>query len=236
MMAPKKQKGAPASDAGSAIKKKTRKEKKVVNSLHYAKSGPASRRAAHAEIRETLSGTQVTSISLKPACAQKGPKHYIKVSDTLWTEELGAKLFTLFATAHTLDEVAALEGMPPLFTLLTWLATQNNPFAVIYKEARERMIPLIEDRAVTAASKPYMTEIVTTREVIDKDGEIREVTERKIVDNTARSQLAADAYRWLLAVKKPKTYGRQPDGPGGANEQLEGLFASLRAGPVEKED
>ena len=233
-MAPEKKSGAPAPAGG--VVKKTRKEKKAVNSLRYAKSGPASRRAAHAEIRETLSDTQVTSISLKPARARDVPKTNTKVSDTKWTVELGAKLFTLFATAHTMDEVAAIEGMPPLFTLLTWLATQNHPFAAIYKEARERMIPLIEDRAVTAASKPYMTEIVTTREVIDKDGEIREVTERKIIDNTARSALAADAYRWLLAVKKPRTYGRQPDAPGGANEQLEGLFASLKAGPVERND
>jgi hypothetical protein len=161
---------------------------------------------------------------------------YIKVSDTPWTDELGTKLYQLVATAHTLDDISEIEGMPPLFTLLMWIGDTSHPFAAIYKEARERIVPLLEERSVAVASRPYMTEIVTIREALDKDGNVQELREVKTVDNTARSQLAADAYRWLLAVKKPKTYGRQPDGPAGANEQLEGLFASLRAGPVERRE
>ena len=72
----------------------------------------------------------------------------------------------------------------------------------------------------------------TRRQVITKDGDIVWVTEKKTVDNVARSTLALAGLQWSLSHLMPKKHGRQPDGDAGkANAQLEGLFNALKAGP-----
>lgn len=144
-----------------------------------------------------------------------------------YTDALDAKLMELFSNAYTIDEVDEMPGMPSRSVLLTWLAMVDHPFSKTYLAAKAKLVPLYEERALTAATKPLIGEVVTTKEdVLGSTIEIRKV------DNVARSTLIFNAYQWSLSHLKPKKHGKKPDdGANAPNEQLKALFDSLKAGP-----
>lgn len=150
-----------------------------------------------------------------------------------WTDELGEQLFVLLATGSTMREVAAIEGNPDLYQLLKWVYDKEHPFAKIRDRAKEMLVPLFEDDARALTQKATHYAIVTEKQVVTKDGDVVDVEERRTVDNVERAKLAFAGLQWTLGHLMPKKHGRQPDtGDGGKNEQLEGLFAALKAGPV----
>lgn len=150
-----------------------------------------------------------------------------------WTDELGEQLFALFATGSTLREVADIPGNPSLYQLLKWLADKEHSFSRIHARAKEHLVPLFEDDARAITQKATRYAIVTKKQVVTKDGDVVPTTERRIVDNVERAKLAFAGLQWTLSHLQPKKHGRTPDnGDSGKNEQLEGLFAALKAGPV----
>jgi hypothetical protein len=151
-----------------------------------------------------------------------------------WTEELGDTLFELIATGHSMDMIGAMEGMPSVFNMLKWRQDETHPFSSLFSRAKQQLVDLYEERAQLAALQPLEFVIKTRKQVVTRDGDVVWVTERKIVDNTARSALQLQAYQWTLGHLKPKKHGRNPDqGGGGTNEQLKGLIDALKAGPAE---
>ena len=133
-----------------------------------------------------------------------------------------------------MDNISQMEGMPGLGTMVRWLGSEEHPFKKIYARAKQLLLELYEERAQLAAVNPEPFVIVTERQVLNRDGDIVDVIERKRVDNVQRSALKLEGYRWTLGYLNPKKHGRTPD-PGASqpNEQLEGLFAALKAGPAE---
>jgi hypothetical protein len=77
-------------------------------------------------------------------------------------------------------------------------------------------------------------EIRTEKQVLTKDGDVVDVVETRHVDNVERSKLALQGIQWTLSHLKPRKHGRSPDTSSDKpNEQLEGLFAALKAGPAD---
>lgn len=127
-----------------------------------------------------------------------------------------------------------MEGMPPLFQLLRWLGDDTHPFVSCRARAKALLVPLYEEMAQSIAMNSNLGEIVTEKQVVTKDGDIVDVVERRTLDNVERSKLALQGLQWTLGHLMPKKHGRTPDTMGTKpNEQLEGLFAALKAGPVE---
>lgn len=152
-----------------------------------------------------------------------------------WSEELGDMLFELIATGHSMDMIGSMDDMPSVFNMLKWRQDETHPFHSLFSRAKQQLVDLYEERAQLAALLPQEFTIKTRKQVVTRDGDIVWVTERKVVDNTARSALQLQAYQWTLSHLKPKKHGRNPDpSTGTANEQLKGLFDALKAGPAEQ--
>lgn len=153
--------------------------------------------------------------------------------DCPYTDELDEKLFQLLSTGSSLDTISKLEGMPPLWTILGWLADETHRLSSTYTRARKMVIPLYEDRALDIALNPKCGIVKVKRQALTRDGEVVDLEETREGDNVERAKLALGAYQWALGWMVPKKHGRQAtqadDKP---NEQLESLFASLKAGPV----
>lgn len=150
-----------------------------------------------------------------------------------WTENLGRALHSLIATGHTMKEIAEMDGMPPLYQQLVWLADKDHPYVSVRARAKEALIPLYEEMAQSIAMNPGQGIVKVRKQVVTRDGDTVWVTERRTGDNTERAKLALQGLQWSLSHLQPKKHGRTPDNSGDKpNEQLEGLFAALKAGPV----
>ena len=144
-----------------------------------------------------------------------------------YTEELGEALYAFIAQGVTLDGIASLPNMPPLYHLLRWMHKADHPFGKIYKEAKQLLVPLFEERAQTVASRPLRAVTETVREVLNKNGEVVEVRETKTHDNVARSALIVNTYQWTLAHLAPRKHGPKP-GDGDGDDALKALLGEFR--------
>lgn len=229
-MAPKKQK-ATAPTATVPVKthdgRPTRAEKSAVNKAVYDVVRKESNAATRAKIAEVKKPIQDSVKEERKIGRPPNP-------DFPWTDELGEQLFSLIATGSTLREVAQIEDGPSLYQLLKWLADDTHPFSKIHARAKELLVPLFEDDARALTQQPTRYAIVTNKQVVTRDGDVEDLVEQRVVDNVERAKLAFQGLQWTLGHLKPKKHGRSADaGTGGKNEQLEGLFAALKAGPVE---
>lgn len=229
-MAPKKQQ-AKAPDAKVPLNnprkrnskkagKPTRAEKKELNKAEYAVTAKALR-------------AEIVDQRMAEAHRILGHAKCIDGSNE-YTDELGDVLEELIATGHSMDSISRLPGMPSIYFILKWVSNNTHPFAARYARAKQMLVTLYEERALLAAVQPETFTIITKRQALNKDGDIADLVEERIVDNTARSALKMQGYQWTLSHLKPKKHGRNPDqGVDGPNAQLEGLFAALKAGPAE---
>ncbi len=228
-MAPaKKQQGASAAGGGTP-RKKTRKEKKAENSASFEKTFRAARHA----VSRALSARPEVAKSLPPATEFLNLNHE-DGDDVTWSPELGAVLFKLVSTGHSMEQIAAMPGAPSTYRQLSWCTDQAHPYCDLYAKAKQQMALLLEERALAAAVIPLKAEVTTRRQTLDKDGTVKDLEDVRTEDNVARAKLMAEGFRWQLAVLQPKRY-RMNETPDAAkpNDQLEALFASLKSGPVE---
>jgi hypothetical protein len=93
---------------------------------------------------------------------------------------------------------------------------------------------LYEDRARDLALNPSIGVTKTTRQVLNKNGDIVTVKETREADSVERAKLGLSAYQWALGWMLPKKHGRQADPTANQpNDQLKALFDSLKSGPAE---
>jgi hypothetical protein len=151
-----------------------------------------------------------------------------------YTAELGEALFKFIVEGIGLDNITTLPNMPPLYDMLKWIADEQHPFSKVYKDAKQLLIALYEERGRDVALRPMKTVLRRRYQVVTKDGEVEDLEEEREVDNVERSKLAFAAYQWSLSHLAPKKHGRRAeDEGGGKNEQLEALFNSLKQGPAQ---
>lgn len=223
-MAPKKR-GAPASASKPVQPKKTWAEKKATN------------KAEHKAVVEAGYGLAKTIIIDQKRTGQVlAARSLADIIGTPveWSAALGEALFALVSTGHSMDEISKIKGMPSLFQMLKWLHDPKHPFSVTRARGKEMLVPLYEEHAHRVTTTANPTILKTRRQVVTKDGDVVWVTEKKEIDNVARSALAMQGLQWTLSHLMPKKHGRTPDPNGDKpNAQLEGLFAALKAGPAE---
>ncbi len=149
-----------------------------------------------------------------------------------WSLQLEEALYALISTGHGMSAISKMDGMPSLYRMLRWLGDDTHPFKDCHARAKQSLVPLYEEMAQSIAMNPNLTVTRIEKQVLTKDGDLVDVVETRHADNVERSRLAVDTMRWSLGHLKPKKHGRAPDLEGGGpNEQLEGLFAALKAGP-----
>lgn len=237
-MASTKKKVAPASSSKPVRRKDgtpTRAEKRRANKEAHAVSIASGKKlavevvAATKEAGRLAAGKVVTRQIEKPTkvgrpWAQPGVE---------WTDELGDALFALISTGHSMREISEMEGMPPLFQMLRWLGEETHPFTKCRARGKQLLVPLYEEMAQSIAMNSNPGEIVTRKQVLTKDGDVVDVEEVRIVDNVERSKLALQGIQWSLGHLVPRKHGRTPDTSSNQpNEQLQGLFDALKAGPA----
>jgi hypothetical protein len=151
-----------------------------------------------------------------------------------WTSELEDALYTLIATGNGMREISKMHGMPPLVQMLRWLSDETHPFSLTYARGKQAVVSLYEEDIQAISLAANIGEIRTEKQVLTKDGDVVDVVETKYVDNVERSKLAVATMQWTLGHLRPRKHGRSPDLSGDKpNEQLEGLFAALKAGPAD---
>lgn len=256
-MATKKQKAsthAPASKKPGALDKKAallqKREAERLARIEKRASHSAENKARHAAHIEAAKKLEVevmdtTKNAGKKAAfkalpnganplTQKGPGRPWLEPQVEWTEELGRALFALISTGHGMKEISEMNGMPPLFQMLTWLGESTHPFSEIRARGKELLVPFYEEMAHSIAMNSVQGVVKIRRQVVTRDGDIVWTSERRVSDNTERAKLALQGIQWTLGHLKPKKHGRNPDQSAGtANEQLKGLFDALKAGPVD---
>ena len=151
----------------------------------------------------------------------------------MWSDKLGEAIFALVSTGHSMDEISKIDGMPSLFQQLKWLSDPAHPFSTTRARAKDMLVPLYEEQGQRIAVNSNPCILKTRRQVLTKDGDIVWIEEEKEIDNVARSTLALQGLQWTLSHLMPKKHGLKPEPVVGPNEQLEGLFAALKAGPAE---
>ena len=186
--------------------------------------------------------TNVKAQGVKAAAKVKRPKLPPVIAKTgrppihppfAWSDELGQQLFMLVSTGHSMQEIAAMDDMPSLFDMLKWSANTQHPFARIRAQAKELLVLHFEEQARMIAQTPSIGVVRVTRQVIDRDGNKRTLRETRESDNVERAKLAVQGLQWTLGHLMPKKHGpKATDVNTDPNEQLEGLFAALHAGPA----
>lgn len=234
-MAPKKQKvaaTAPASQRRLGSKKAgvpTRAEKSKTNSASHTRATKEAREFANATIEAGRKlGQTAVGVPYEPAHERYWRKPLVE-----WSEELEEDLFILMSTGHGMNAISKMEGMPSVMQMMRWLADKDHAFTICRARAQAHLIPFYEELAKDIALSSNSFSIKTTRQVVTKDGDVVDVVEERFIDNVERSKLAVATLQWTLSHLMPKKHGRQPDtGDNQKNEQLEGLFAALKAGPA----
>jgi len=222
MATKKKATNAPASKKPAAKKpaKKdggpTRAQKKVINK--------ATKASADAMVRDiVVQHKEAGRTEVPPLPTYSG-----------WTSELEDALYTLIATGNGMREISKMHGMPPLVQMLRWLSDETHPFSLTYARGKQAVVSLYEEDIQAISLAANIGEIRTEKQVLTKDGDVVDVVETKYVDNVERSKLAVATMQWTLGHLRPRKHGRVPDlSSDKPNEQLEGLFAALKAGPAD---
>jgi hypothetical protein len=116
-----------------------------------------------------------------------------------------------------------MEGFPNPRVLFTWLEG-NEAFKKRYRAAKNMQLELLGDEMVELADK----ERISNR-LKQKQGARPEAISG---DNVERSKLQIHTRMWLLARLMPTKYGDRPEPAKDKNNQLEGFFQALMAGPA----
>lgn len=159
-----------------------------------------------------------------------------------YTDQLGQELFQLVAMGIHIKSIALMERMPKEFTMWQWVARPDHPFSKLYDEARAMLVrkreEYIESVAENTETLVVRKVIKEKKQVLDIDGNIVDVeTEREEFihqDATKHRELLIKTMQWSLGHLAPKKHGPKAQAvEGGSNPQLDALFASLNAGPVD---
>ncbi len=113
-----------------------------------------------------------------------------------WTPEIKVEICERIAVGDTLNEVAAVDGMPCKRAVLYEL-TRDPAFAEAYARARELQLIDWEDRILDIAAD------ASGDTYIDPD------TKEPKIDGDAiqRARLRIDTMKWLMARRLPRKYG-----------------------------
>lgn len=150
-----------------------------------------------------------------------------------YTDTLGEGLAAMVVDGATLDQIATLPNMPPLWHMTRWVAKSDHPFHKLYYGAKEALVALYEERAQSAASTPLIGVTRVRRQAVTRDGDVVDLEEEREADNVERSKLIVNTYQWGLSHMSPRKHGRNAEeSKDGPTEQLKALFQSIRSGPV----
>jgi hypothetical protein len=113
--------------------------------------------------------------------------------------------------------------------MLRWLADDTHKFNFTYTRARAMVVPLYEDRALSAAVNAQRGVVRVKGQRVLADGTKVDIEEIRESDNVERAKLMMAGYQWALGWMVPKKHGRNavPDA-NKPNEQLEALFQALK--------
>jgi hypothetical protein len=151
-----------------------------------------------------------------------------------WTPEVEQALYDLIGTGHSMREIATIPGMPRLIDMLSWLTDDTHVFSTLYARARQAVATLYEEEIQRIGTSPQRGRIKVERQQLTKDGDLVDTVETRCIDNVERSKLAVATLQWTLGHLKPRKHGPRPEAEqSSGSAQLEGLFASLKAGPVD---
>ena len=227
-MAPAKRqsrKGAPPVPAAKAVVPVI---KKIKGGHHNKAANSARYRAAQAEVLAMKKAGKP-----EPKRQNGGSTILVVQGDkprpTIYDEELARAICLKFATDPdmSLNSLNADPLMPTVWTFYEWRDTHAD-LDKVYTRSRELQFDLQAERLRTVSANP-LKGVITVERTGGKDGD---TFETRTVDNVERARLIVETDKWLLSKLRPKKYGLQADAvPTGPNEQLEGLFAALKAGP-----
>jgi hypothetical protein len=151
-----------------------------------------------------------------------------------WTPEVEQALYELIGTGHSMREIAKMSGMPRLIDMLSWLTDDTHVFSTLYARARQAATTLYEEEIQRIGTTPQRGRIRVEKQQLTKDGDLVDTVETRYIDNVERSKLAVATLQWTLGHLKPRKHGPRPEAEqSSGSAQLEGLFASLKAGPVD---
>jgi hypothetical protein len=234
MATAKKQKGATKrSDATVVPRKKPVRLKAKTEAAKAQKlaHANAARDAAHRDVVESL------SIRAPQVVAEDAELNAILSETnrpTTYTEALGTRISDLLVAGLSVMKIAKMPGMPSEVRMFRWIGTLDHPFSAIYKEAKALMVSRFEEEIQAIADEQTTSVLRIEREVFNPAGVKETVVETRHVDAVEHRKLRIAARQWSLSHLMPKKHGKQAqvtdDKP---NEQLNALFAALKAGPAD---
>jgi hypothetical protein len=127
-----------------------------------------------------------------------------------FTPELGDTICGLIAERKSLRQIASIEGMPRMSTIMEWMLKgergdeQYRAFAEQYARAKEMMAEFFEDDMLEIADNKTddFKRDASGNIVFDEAG-------NPVIDHAgvARAKLQIDTRKWIASKLKPKKYG-----------------------------
>jgi hypothetical protein len=174
-MAPRKAKAEPKAKPKAAPKRKTRTKAESTGATKIEK------RDAKGQFAEGHAG---------------GPGR-----DTVYTDELGAKIAALLAEGLTVNEIEAMEGMPSGRTIRTWALNLEHPFSPMYTRGREIGYMKMADDLTSIMDDGR-------NDWMERHNSEGEATGWQVNgEHVQRSRLRVEGRKWLLSKALPKIYG-----------------------------
>lgn len=115
---------------------------------------------------------------------------------SIYSAALAMEICDLIAKGNSIRTICAMDGMPGMTTIITWLADpEKAEFQAQYIRARE------------AQADFYAAEIISIADDGSNDTYLTDNGEATNHDVIARSRLRVDARKWYASKLAPKKYG-----------------------------
>ena len=125
---------------------------------------------------------------------------------SLYSPELAATICSHIAEGASLRQIAAMDGMPAMSTIMSWLDGRQPAFVEQYARAREAQADKMAEDILAIADEECTTVRSDKHGSKDEDGA---GNTEVLFDATAvaRNRLRVDARKWLASKMAPKKYG-----------------------------
>lgn len=168
-----------------------------------------------------------------PACRKVG-------APSMYSEELAQEICAHIANCVSLRAIAAMEGMPAVATIMSWLADDSKPeFLEQYARAREAQADKMAEDILAIADEECTMVRADKHGTKADDGE---GNTQVVFDATAvaRNKLRVDARKWLASKMAPKKYGDKVQteltGPGGGAIAVQSTVTFVHSPRREEDD
>lgn len=180
-------------------------------------SARAARRAVNKETQSAIRAHLAKAMGIDvPADPAEGVRTGIMPKiDVLRDPEKLEEFENLVTAGVSIRRLGSSEFMSYPNEPTLWRAVAGDtPYPEIrkaYENGKARREALLEEEIEAISRTPAVLETTIVKEVIDRDGQVQTLTEKRYTDSIQHRQLLVNTAKWNLSWMNPKKHGPKPD-------------------------